>query len=215
MNADRLLSDLRLLAVIGPPVVGLQSVVESCLAAEAGGITALQVRWKGASASELVALTEDLVQAISIPVYVNDRADVAMAAGAVGVHLGADDLDPARVRSVAPQTFRIGVSVGTEVEAECALAAEVDYWSIGSIYHTNTKRDAGAPIGTEGFRRLASFAPAGVPVIAIGGIDKTNVADVLRAGAVGVAVVNAVFGSKEIEKNARDLRTIIDDVLVP
>jgi thiamine-phosphate pyrophosphorylase len=196
-------------------MVGLQSVVESCLAAEAGGITALQVRWKNASASELVSLTEDLVQALSIPVYVNDRADVAMAAGAVGVHLGADDLDPARVRSVAPQTFRIGASVGTEEEAERALAAEVDYWSIGSIYHTDTKRDAGAPIGTEGFRRLASFAPAGVPVIAIGGIDRTNVADVLRAGAIGVAVVNAVFGSKEIEKNARDLRTIIDDVLTP
>jgi thiamine-phosphate pyrophosphorylase len=196
-------------------MVGLQSVVESCLAAEAGGITALQVRWKKASASELVSLTEDLVQALSIPVYVNDRADVAMAAGAVGVHLGADDLDPARVRSVAPQTFRIGASVGTEEEAERAVAAEVDYWSIGSIYHTDTKRDAGAPIGTEGFRRLASFAPAGVPVIAIGGIDRTNVADVLRAGAIGVAVVNAVFGSKEIEKNARDLRTIIDDVLTP
>jgi thiamine-phosphate pyrophosphorylase len=196
-------------------MVGLQSVVESCLAAEAGGITALQVRWKNASASELVSLTEDLVQALSIPVYVNDRADVAMAAGAVGVHLGADDLDPARVRSVAPQTFRIGASVGTEEEAERAVAAEVDYWSIGSIYHTDTKRDAGAPIGTEGFRRLASFAPAGVPVIAIGGIDRTNVADVLRAGAIGVAVVNAVFGSKEIEKNARDLRTIIDDVLTP
>ncbi len=215
MNTDRLFSDLRLLAVAGSPMVGLQSVVESCLAAEAGGITALQVRWKNASASELVSLTEDLVQALSIPVYVNDRADVAMAAGAVGVHLGADDLDPARVRSVAPQTFRIGASVGTEEEAERALAAEVDYWSIGSIYHTDTKRDAGAPIGTEGFRRLASFAPAGVPVIAIGGIDRTNVADVLRAGAIGVAVVNAVFGSKEIEKNARDLRTIIDDVLTP
>ncbi len=215
MNTDRLFSDLRLLAVVGSPMVGLQSVVESCLAAEAGGITALQVRWKNASASELVSLTEDLVQALSIPVYVNDRADVAMAAGAVGVHLGADDLDPARVRSVAPQTFRIGASVGTEEEAERAVAAEVDYWSIGSIYHTDTKRDAGAPIGTEGFRRLASFAPAGVPVIAIGGIDRTNVADVLRAGAIGVAVVNAVFGSKEIEKNARDLRTIIDDVLTP
>ncbi len=215
MNTDRLFSDLRLLAVVGSPMVGLQSVVESCLAAEAGGITALQVRWKKASASELVSLTEDLVQALSIPVYVNDRADVAMAAGAVGVHLGADDLDPARVRSVAPQTFRIGASVGTEEEAERAVAAEVDYWSIGSIYHTDTKRDAGAPIGTEGFRRLASFAPAGVPVIAIGGIDRTNVADVLRAGAIGVAVVNAVFGSKEIEKNARDLRTIIDDVLTP
>ena len=78
---------------------------------------------------------------------------VLLAAGAEGVHLGADDLDPARVRSIAPDGFRIGVSVGTEDEAKQALSADVDYWSLGSIFHTDTKRDAGAPIGTEGFRR--------------------------------------------------------------
>ncbi len=213
MNAKKPLSDLRLLAVVGPPVIDLDRMLESCLAAEAGGITGLQVRWKNAPASELVSLTESLVQALSIPVYVNDRADVALAAGAVGVHLGADDLDPARVRSMSPSGFRIGVSVGTEGEVNRALAAEVDYWSIGSIYHTGTKPDAGLPIGTRGFRHLTAIAPAGMPVIAIGGIDSSNVADVLHAGAHGVAVVSAVFGSEEIERNARDLRVIIDEAL--
>ena len=213
MKEHQLLSDLRLLAVVGPPFVSANSVLDSCLAAEAGGVTAFQVRWKDAPASELVGLTERLVGSLSVPVYVNDRADVALAGGAVGVHLGADDLEPSRVRSMAPRPFRIGVSVGTPAEAEDALGADVDYWSLGSIYHTDTKRDAGAPIGTDGFRRLATLAPADTPVIAIGGIVCSNVADVLRAGADGVAVVSAVFGSHDVEQNARDLRAVIDGVL--
>jgi thiamine-phosphate pyrophosphorylase len=213
MKANQLFSDLRLLGVVGPPVAGVESTLDSCLAAQAGGVTALQVRWKNASASEMVSLTERLVQSLSVPVYVNDRADVALAAGAIGVHLGTDDLDPAQVRSISPSAFRIGVSVGTEDEAEHALAVEVDYWSLGSIYHTGTKRDAGTPIGTDGFKRLSALAPVGMPVIAIGGIDRSNIGDVLHAGAHGVAVVSAIFGSPEVEKNARDLRSIIDEVL--
>lgn len=213
MNNRRIVADLRLLAVVGPPVVGTGRVVDSCIAAEAGGVTSLQLRWKNASASELVSLTERLVQSLSIPVYVNDRADVALAAGAAGVHLGADDLDPVRVRSISPSEFLIGASVGTADEAKRVLGAEVDYWSIGAIYHTDTKRDAGAPIGTEGFRKLAALAPVGMPVIAIGGISRSNIADIMRAGAIGVAVVTAVFGSSEIEQSARDLRAMIDDVL--
>ena len=113
MNSGQSFSHLRLLAVVGPPVVIPELVVESCLAAEAGGITALQIRWKDAAASELVALTEKLVQALSIPVYVNDRADVAWVTNAAGVHLGADDLDPVRVRAESPSGFLIGASVGT------------------------------------------------------------------------------------------------------
>ena len=213
MGNNQLFSELRLLAVVGPPFVSADSVLESCLAAEAGGVTAVQVRWKKLPASELVRLTERLVGSLSIPVYVNDRADVALVCGAAGVHLGAEDLDPTHVRAMAPRPFRIGVSVGTESEAVDALGADADYWSVGSIYHTDTKRDAGTPIGTDGFKRLATLAPSGMPAIAIGGIDESNVGDVLRAGAHGVAVVSAVFGSADVEKNARVLRAIIDGVL--
>lgn len=213
MKSSVLLSELRLLAVVGPPFVSTDTVLGSCLAAEAGGVTSVQLRWKNAAAAELVRLTELLVERLSVPVYVNDRADVALAGGAAGVHLGAEDLEPNHVRSIAPRPFRIGVSVGDEGEATDALAADVDYWSLGSIYHTNTKRDAGAPIRTDGFKRLAALAPPGMPVIAIGGIDSSNVTDVLSAGAHGVAAVSAVFGSPDIEKNARELRGLIDSVL--
>ena len=207
------LSDLRLLAVVGPPFVSTDSVLEACLAAQAGGVSAVQVRWKNVPASELVRLTAGLVDALSVPVYVNDRADIALASGATGVHLGTEDLDPNQVRAMAPRPFRIGVSVGSAEEAVGALGADVDYWSFGSIYHTDTKRDAGSPIGTDGFKRLAALAPAGMPNIAIGGIDKSNVGEVIRAGAIGVAVVSSIFGSADIEKNTRDLRAIIDGAL--
>jgi thiamine-phosphate pyrophosphorylase len=93
------------------------------------------------------------------------------------------------------------------------LSTSVDYWSIGAVYHTSTKSDAGAPIGTAGFKELAALAPAAMPVIAIGGIDTSNVADILRAGAVGVAVVNAIFGSMDVETAASNLRTTVDEAL--
>lgn len=213
MRDDNFLSTLRLLAVAGPPQVSRDSAVDICRAAEAGGVTALQVRWKVGSARDTLGLTEQLLEALAIPIYVNDRADVALAAGADGVHLGAEDLHPQRVRVMAPQPFRIGVSVGTEAEAARVREAEVDYWSIGSLYHTDTKRDAGVPIGVEGFKRLAALAPPKMPVIAIGGIGRSNVAKVLESGAAGVAVSGAVFGTSDVEKSARELRTAIDGVL--
>ncbi len=213
MKDGSFVSTLRLLGVVGPPHVSSDSVVDVCRAAEAGGVTAVQVRWKVGSASDIFALTERLVEVLSIPVYVNDRADVAMAAGAVGVHLGADDLDPQRVRAMAPRPFRIGVSVGTEAEAARVREADVDYWSIGSFYRTGTKRDAGVPIGAGGFKRLAALAPPKMPVIAIGGIDRSNVAEVLRSGVAGVAVSGAVFGARDIEASSRELRTAIDSAV--
>jgi len=208
-----LTTDLKLLAVVGPPFVTVDSALDACIKAEAGGVTSLQVRWKNIAASELLRLTRQIVNSLSIPVYVNDRVDVAMAGGAAGVHLGADDLDPVRVRTFAPPSFRIGVSVGTEEEAENVLDADVDYWSIGATYQTQSKKDAGEPIGTEGFARLASLAPKKMPVIAIGGIDPTNLADILEAGARGVAVISAIFEEGEIEGNARALRNIIDEMI--
>ena len=87
---------------------------------------------------------------------------MALAGRAVGVHLGAGDLDPRRVRAIVPSEFQIGVSVGDSAEAEAVSGANVDYWSVGSVYATATKRDAGDPIGPGGFRNLADLAPEGI-----------------------------------------------------
>lgn len=207
------LADVRLLAIAGPPVLPPARLVDACRQAVAGGVSAIQLRWKEAPAGELLQLTEALLRAVPVPVYVNDRADVALAAGAHGVHLGADDAAPDAVRRLAPRPFRIGVSVGSAEEAEAVRAADVDYWSVGAVYATTTKVDAGVPIGAAGFRALAALAPAGMPVIAIGGVSAATTAEILAAGARGIAVSAAVFGADDIEASARALRRAIDRAL--
>lgn len=202
--------DVRLLAIAGPPTVDPGRLLEACRRAEAGGVTALQVRIKEAAAHELFRLIERLVETVRIPVYVNDRADVAWAAGADGVHLGADDVPPAAIRRIAAPPFRIGVSVGTPAEASAMRGADVDYWSIGSVFATTTKHDAGRPIGIGAFANLARRAPEGMPVIAIGGITPDNAPEVLAAGADGIAVSAAVFGVPDVEARAAELRRIVD-----
>lgn len=205
--------ELRLLAIAGPPVLDSARVVDACLAAAAGGATAVQLRVKDAPAAQLLRLAEQLCRALTIPVYVNDRADVALVAGAHGVHVGAEDLTPAAIRDFAGDALRIGISVGSREEAMEAQGHAVDYWSIGALYRTGTKADAGAPIGTSGFRSLAVFAPRDMTVIAIGGITRLNAGDVMAAGAHGVAVSHAVFSASNVEQAAREMRRVIDDAL--
>lgn len=204
------LSEVRLLAIVGPPLVSPDALVEASRRAVEGGVTAVQLRWKHAAASALVRLTETLLDALHVPVYVNDRADVALAAGASGVHVGQDDVAPDAVRRLAPRPFRIGVSVGSPDEAEAVRRADVDYWSVGSVYATGTKPDAGVPIGVEGFRALARLAPAGLPVIAIGGVTAATAPQLFGAGARGIAVSAALFGTADVAAAARSLRDAVD-----
>jgi len=201
--------DLRLLAILDPAVLGRRDLVAAALAAQAGGATAIQLRMKHASARELLEAAQRLQAALTVPLFVNDRADVAWAAGAAGVHVGAEDLPPAELRRVAPRPFRIGVSVGSPEEAAAVAGAEVDYWSVGSVFATSTKPDAGPPIGIAGFQALRALAPSGMPVIAIGGIDASRAAELIAAGAAGVAVISAIFADEDIEGAARKLREAV------
>ncbi|MDH3455218.1 MAG: thiamine phosphate synthase [Gemmatimonadota bacterium] len=208
-----MLDELRLLAIAGPPLVEPAHVVDVCRAAEAGGVTAIQLRVKEASAGDLLRWTEQLCAALSIPVYVNDRSDVALLGNATGVHVGVDDLPPSAVRALAGNALRIGMSVGTPSEADAACGEDVDYWSIGALFATDTKPDAGAPIGLRGFQALAAKATSTMTVLAIGGIQLGNVKDVIAVGAHGVAVSSAVFGSGQVERAARALRTALDSAI--
>ncbi len=150
------------------------------VAAERGGVTAVQLRLKLASARELVALARALVAALTVPVLVNDRPDVAIAAGAAGVHLGPGDMPVHLARSIAPPGFIVGASVGSEAEA--AAAGGADYWGIGPWRQTSTKEDAGSGLGAEGFARLRALA-GGRPCVAIGGSSRPTCRLCWRPGA--------------------------------
>jgi thiamine-phosphate pyrophosphorylase len=163
--------------------------------AVAGGATSVQLRLKQAAPRELVALARALVGAVAVPVLVNDRPDVAIAAGAAGVHLGPDDLPVARARALAPPGFVIGASVASEEEAAGAAAA--DYWGIGPWRVTTTKADAGEGLGPEGFARLVRLA-GGRPCLAIGAVRPQDGPLVKAAGGSGVAVVSGILGTSDV-----------------
>ena len=166
----------------------------------------MQVRWKDGTPRELLQLAQALVLALPVPVLVNDRVDVALAAGAAGAHLGQDDPPLFALRPGVPQGFLLGVSVGSVAEAERVRGWAADYWSIGPCFATGNKPDAGAALGAKGFAALAGLAPEGMPVIGIGGITAANAGAIIRAGAVGVAVIGAVLSASDPESAARDLR---------
>jgi thiamine-phosphate pyrophosphorylase len=204
--------DVRLIAILDPAALG-DRALPAARAAEAGGATILQVRMKDTPGGALLRWTERLVAEVRIPVWVNDRADIAWLTGAAGVHLGADDLPADRVRAASPRPIGIGVSVGTPAEAARARAGGADYWSMGSVYATGSKADAGAPIGVAGFAALAALAPPGMPCVAIGGITVDGVADLCAAGAAGVAAISSVFGEPDVETATRRLRNAVDEAL--
>lgn len=194
---------VRLMLVTDDRHVRGRNVVQVALAAERGGITSLQVRLTEQGDRELVELVRALVASVRVPVLVNDRPDIALAAGAAGVHLGPEDLPVELTRRIAPPEFIIGASVGTEGEA--AAAGNADYWGIGPWRATATKGDAGAALGPEGFGRISRLA-GGRPCIAIGGILPSDVVAVREQGGAGVAVVSGILGAEDVETAARKYR---------
>ena len=180
-------------------LVAGRELVALARAAVAGGVTAVQLRLKAATARELLACAAALRAALAVPVLVNDRPDVALLAG-VGVHLGPDDLPVALARRVLGSAALIGASVGTEAEVERGQGA--DYWGVGPWHSTGTKHDAGDAIGVEGFRRVVAQA-AGRPCLAIGGVRPEDIPLVLGAGGAGVAVVSGILGETNVEGAAR------------
>src|SRR5437667_2501288 len=208
-----LVDQLRLMVITDASVLKGRDPVETCRQAVAGGrgATMIQVRLKDAPPEEVLALARALVGALAVPVIVNDRVDVALAAGAAGAHLGQEDPPLDRLRAHVPPGFLLGLSVGSPAEAERGRAWPADYWSVGPCFATANKPDAGAPLGAEGFGRLARLAPAGTPVIGIGGVTVANAAAVVRAGAAGVAVSGAAWGGGATDPGAaaRALRAAI------
>jgi thiamine-phosphate pyrophosphorylase len=197
---DNVAQLVRLMLVTDDHSVRGRDLVSLAQAAERGGATSVQLRLKQATARELAHLVRELVQALRIPVLVNDRPDVAIAAGAAGAHLGPDDMPIDLARRIAPPGFVLGASVGSETEA--AMAGAADYWGIGPWRATPTKEDAGTGLGADGFSRLLRLA-GGKPVLAIGGVAPEDVSVILRVGGKGVAVVSGILRSDDVEQAAK------------
>ena len=193
------------MVITDPVLLRGRDAVAVCRAAATGGATIVQVRWKDGTPAEILELTRALVAACPVPILVNDRVDIALAAGAAGAHLGWEDPPLEALRPHLPAGFVLGISVGSPDEAARAPAT-ADYWSVGPCFATPTKADAGPPLGPEGFAALAQLAPEGTPVIGIGGITAENARAIVATGAAGVAVISGVLGAADPQESARRIR---------
>jgi thiamine-phosphate pyrophosphorylase len=172
-------------------------------AAVKGGVDLVQVRERGLPDGELLralALARAVTRRLGVPLVVNDRPDLATLCEADYVHVGQDDLPVEAARA-----FGVGVGLSTHAREEID-AAEADYIGVGPVYATPTK-EGRRPVGLELVRYAAERAR--LPWFAVGGIDGTNVADVVAAGARRIAVVRAIVDAPDPERAARDLRTAL------
>jgi thiamine-phosphate pyrophosphorylase len=182
---------------------------EVASAAIEGGATAVQLRAPELGDDELEALASALVQMgndAGVPLFVNDRVDVAVGSGAAGAHVGQED-DPGTARGRLGAERILGVSVGSAEEAWVAEMAGADYLGV-TVWATATKPEAVA-IGLEGLREVAGATA--LPVVGIGGIDARNAREVLAAGAAGIAVIGAVAAAEDPVEAVRALRALVDD----
>lgn len=201
------LPDLRLIVLTDHRLASPRSVLEVVEASLAAGAPAVQLRDKEATSRELYEQAirlRELTRRYGALLFVNDRLDVALAAGADGVHLGPDDLPLAAARKVAPPPFLIGVSIDDPDAARDAEAAGADYIGCGAVFGTTTKLDVGNErIGPEGLEAVARAVD--IPVVGIGGVTVENVDLLPATGAAGVAVVGAVMASKDPTNATRRL----------
>jgi thiamine-phosphate pyrophosphorylase len=200
-------SRLALHVLVDPEWSRGRDILTVASAAIEGGATVIQLRDKKASTRLLVEqglVLRKLTHERGVLFIVNDRIDVALAVDADGVHIGQDDDMPLQIARRLMSSPRIlGVSVGNLDEAVAAVAANADYLSIGPIFSTYAKPDAGPAIGTQMLAKLATRYQ--VPIIGIGGITAQNAGAVLQAGAVGVAVITAVISAEDIVAATREL----------
>jgi hydroxymethylpyrimidine kinase/phosphomethylpyrimidine kinase/thiamine-phosphate diphosphorylase len=150
-----------------------------------------------------------LCRPLGVPVIINDRVDVAIAADADGVHIGQSDLPARLVRQMIGPNKILGVSVKTPAEAAKAQADGADYIGVGAVYPTGTK--VSSVVGLEGVETCV--AVSGLPAVAIGGVGISNAREVIRAGVQGLAVVSAVFAAPDVEAATRQLRVAVDAAL--
>lgn len=173
-----------------------------------GGCTLVQLREKEISSLDFYALAleiKKITDSYGIPLIINDRIDIAMAAGAAGVHIGQKDVPADIARKVIGEDMLLGVSVGSVGEAIDAVKAGADYLGVGAIFPTGTKPDAGF-VSMEELGRIRREVD--IPIVVIGGISKENAMLFRPMGIDGLAVISAVIAQPDIKKSAADLKLL-------
>jgi thiamine-phosphate pyrophosphorylase len=211
--------DLRLNAIVDPERSGGHDLADLARLCAQGGATLIQLRDKISETRAMVTRARAIKKALApfnVPLVINDRVDVALAAGAEGVHVGQNDMAVEDARKLLGRGAIIGLSIKTVAEAEAAPVDLIDYVGSGGVYVTLSKEQKNAPIGPEGLARVIAAlhvrAPK-LPVCGIAGIDAGNAAAVIAAGADGVAVISALSLAPDPAAAARSLRAIVDATL--
>lgn len=184
-----------------------RSTLDIVTEAVAGGVTCIQLREKTCSTKEFIREAREVKSALEklgIPLIINDRIDVALAVGADGVHLGQNDMSLEDARSIVGDTMAIGISAESVEQAVSAERGGADYIGISPVFSTPTKNDTAPPLGLEGVHAIRHRVK--IPLVGIGGINADNAADIVEAGADGVAVVSAIVAATCPKTAAAELR---------
>ncbi|MGE4553535.1 MAG: thiamine phosphate synthase [Desulfovibrionaceae bacterium] len=207
----RLLAALSVYLVTDRPLCLGRPLDEVVFQAVAGGCTMVQLREKTTDTREFVELARALrarLAPLGVPLLINDRVDVALAAGVDGVHVGQSDMRPADVRRLMGPDVIVGLSAESLETLRAAQDEPVDYLGVGPAYPTSTKKDVkGSPWGPEGYAR--AVAESRLPVVAIGGIDAPRARAVMASGVAGVAVVSCICSAPSPEAAARELAAAV------
>ncbi len=196
----------------------LYAIVDANLAREAGytvttlaaayldgGAKLLQLRCANVTTGQYLGWARDIVlraERYKADVIINDRADIARLSGAIGVHVGQDDLSLKQIKTVAGEATAVGVSTHSVVQLDFAVRTEVSYVAVGPVYETGTKATGYSPCSLE-YVRAAAKRSLGIPIVGIGGITLERAADVIEAGARSVAVISDLLVGGEPAQRTR------------
>jgi thiamine-phosphate pyrophosphorylase len=187
-----------------------KTVLEDVGSALKAGVKIIQYREKDKNTHDMIIEAEEikkLCKKSGALIIINDRVDVALAADADGIHLGNEDMDYITARRMLGRDKIIGLTVHNIEEALEAESKGADYIGISPVFETLTKPDAGMPAGIKFVREVKDRIK--IPLVAIGGINRSNIKNVLEAGAKSVAIISAIVTSPDVEKECREFRKII------
>ena len=211
MKCDK--KTMLLYAVTDRAWVGTQSLYEQVESALKGGVTCVQLREKDLNEEDFLAEAIEiraLCRQYNVPFFINDNVEIAIKCKADGIHVGQDDMAASSVRQKVGDDMMIGVSVHSVSEALEAVKNGADCLGVGAVFPSSTKTDASL-VSKDVLCDIC--AAVDIPVVAIGGISKSNLSELSGTGVDGVALVSAIFAAKDIESECRLLRSLSEKMV--